>query len=77
MPPQPLPAPVNVRALCSHAVWRIPPGVPCNDVLRYEIRLSNSKLNKTDFRQAAADGTFYFLDEDDEYSHEATTFEVL
>ena len=33
------------------------------------------KLNKTAFRQAAADGTFYFLD-DDEYSHEATTFEV-
>ena len=74
--PQPLPAPVDVRALCSYAVWRIPPGVACNDILRYEIRLSNSEFNKMDFREAAGDGTFYFLEEGDEYIHEATTFEV-
>ena len=77
-PSQVIPAPVNVQAFCSYAVWRNPPSVLCSDIKHYQIRVSNFKLNKTSVIEVAADGTFYFLSllGDDDFIDENTTFEV-
>ena len=76
-PTLPLP-PVHVETYCSNAVWRVPPGVSCSDIINYEIRLYNPTTGKEAVRQAGADGTFYSLSllDDEPFVHQDTQFQV-
>ena len=72
--------PTDVEGFCSHAIWRIPSGIPCGDIDKFEVRLYNPTTGGEELREASADGTFYSLpssESDDElYLHEDTQFQV-
>ena len=60
---EPPPPPVNIQSSCDLVTWHNAPNVSFDDIIGYEIRLSNSARSKEVVKHLNASATFYKLDE--------------
>ena len=73
-PPPVLSPPKEVRGHCSHVNWRNSPDVSCNDIIGYDVMLSNPETGVKLTRRVDALGTFHnFLSSDRILTLQAST----
>ena len=78
-PPPILSPPEEVHGHCSHVTWRNSPDVSCNDIIGYDVMLSNPETGVIVTRRVDALGTFHnFLSSDKNVTVQASsTVQVL